>query len=591
MDPIMFGDRYRADASIGIPGRTEAFSGEDTSTGTKVAVMTAQSGSDEDVSRWTTRAQEIAAAKHPDIAPVTDWGTQDDVFYAVQQWVEGADPKAMMAERGPLPSQTVARWGAQAAAALSAAHAREVVHGDVRMQNITVVQGEDVVLTGFGAPAVADAHTLPADAPPEAAYYMSPEQAGGKPAGNESDIYALGAVLYELSTGSVPFDGSTGVEVAALQQTAQAQAPRQVNPEVSASLENVITRAMQKDPAMRYASAEEMRADLERVAEGGAVAATQVMPAVADEKKSPWPWIIGITLAVLGALARAWWFGLIGGVPVPDVTGQTLAEATEALVAADLEVGEVTSEQDFPAEVEPGTVYRQNPEAGSNARSGSAVSLVLAGGDVAEVPDVVGLTEAEAISQLQGAGFEVAPVERVFDSNVEADTVIEQDPAAGTQVVVGSPVNLKVSKGTEKKAVPNVLGQTQAEATQTLKDAGFEAKSVDTPSSDVAEGNVIQQAPGAGVEAEVGSTVEIYVSSGPPPAEQVNVPNVVGKTQNAALQEIQAAGLIAQIENESGPAADAGKVSKQNPPPNTKVDQGSVVTITVIESSNSTSTP
>ena len=183
------------------------------------------------------------------------------------------------------------------------------------------------------------------------------------------------------------------------------------------------------------------------------------------------------------------------------------------------------------------------------------------------------------------------PVERVYDANVEADLVIEQDPAAGTQVVVGSPVNLKVSRGAERKAVPNVLGQTQDEASKALQDAGFEVKAVDTPSSDVEEGRVIQQAPGAGVEAEVGSTVEIYVSSGPPPAEQVNVPSVIGDTQNAALQKLQSAGLIVQIENEPGDDADVGKVSKQNPPPNTKVDQGSTVVITVVQSSNSTSTP
>jgi serine/threonine-protein kinase len=244
MEPRTFG-AYTATEYIGVPGRTEAYKGTGPD-GAWVAILAAPVDSDATAERYAERAQTAAALTHPDVARVKDWGREGDTFWVAEEWVDGRSLDLVLKEYQTIRTQAAASYGMQVAAALSDAHARGLVHGDIRPESIILMGEDDVKLAGLGAPNTADAMVLPQDAPPAAAHYLSPEQSQGAEAQPKSDLYALGCVLYQLTTGSVPFDAQTGIEVAALQATRAPEPPRRVNPDISASLENVIMKAMVK---------------------------------------------------------------------------------------------------------------------------------------------------------------------------------------------------------------------------------------------------------------------------------------------------------------------------------------------------------
>jgi serine/threonine-protein kinase len=244
MEPRTFGP-YTATEYIGVPGRTEAYkaTGPD---GLMAVVMTAQVDSQESADRFAERAQAAASVTHPDVARVKDWGQDGETFWVAQEWVEGKALDVVLREYQRVGAAAAAKYGMQVAAALSDAHARSLVHGDIRLESIVLLAEDDVKLVGLGAPNTTDPMVLPQDAPAKSAYYMSPEQAQGAAATPQSDLYSLGCVLYHITTGRVPFDAETGIEVAAMQATRQPEAPRRVNPDIPASLENVIMKAMVK---------------------------------------------------------------------------------------------------------------------------------------------------------------------------------------------------------------------------------------------------------------------------------------------------------------------------------------------------------
>lgn len=587
MDQRIFGGRYEAEHFIGVPGRLEAYSGVDATSRARVAILVARAADQAQVSEWTQRAQAASAFQHPDVARIIDWGRDGESdFFAIQEWATGTDLATIVSREGTIAADRVARFGEQAAAALSAAHANGVVHGNLRPEEI-VMADERTMVTGLGAPGSAGAWQPAADATPAAAWYLSPEQCAGQPAAAASDIYSLGAVLYHLATGRVPFDGPDAVTVCSQHQNAPVESPRRVNPYIPSSLEAVIMRAMAKNPGSRYGSAEEMRQALETAAAGEPqTAPTEVMPAVAmtmPKKRRVWPWILAavIILLLLGGAFAAWWLGYLGGVQVPDLTGQTPLEASKTLEDAGLSLGKVTAAASYPGTAKKGTVFEQDPSAGGPARKNSAVNVTLAGGETEKVPDVVGQGESEAIANLQAAGFTLAPVERKNDK-ADAGTVIAQTPPADSNELKGSAITITVSKGPKTADVPNVLGKTEAQATDALSNAGFKVKVQQIQAADVVAGNVVNQIPAAGTKAIEGSEVTLLVSSGAPKPKQVTVPNVVGNDQNTALKTLQDANLKVQIQTVTvTDAAQKGKVQKQDPGANSTVDEGTTVTIQV----------
>lgn len=600
MEERVFGQRYRVTEKLGSGGMADVFKAVDDVLGRTVAlkVLHAHYATDPGfVARFRQEAQAAANLSHPNIVNIFDWGKEGDTYFIVMEYVRGIDLKALINEKGPAPADKAAEYASQVCAALSVAHGYDIVHRDIKPHNIVLTPDGSVKVMDFGIARAGNSTLTQTGSVLGTAHYVSPEQAQGRTVGPQSDLYSLGVVLYELTTGRVPFEGDSPVAVALKQVNDEPVPPRQINPDIPPSMEAVILRAMQKDPADRYASAEEMRRDLQRVASGRMVEspsdATTVMPAVAaagrssgrvrqvPQKRNPWPWIGVAALILAVTLGALWFFGFFGGtegIVVPDLTGMTVEEATEALEAVELVVGE--SEQRF-SEEETSTIISQSPEPAIEVEADTAVNIVLSkGAELFSVPDLINMTESEAIDAIRQAGFELDNISREFNKDVAEGNVITQDPAAGAMVKTGTAIAITVSKGTELRKVPDVVGKTQSEADAALKAEGFGVSVSEEFSTTVASGRVISQSPGGGVSVEVGTSVAIVVSKG---EEIIKVPDVIGKLEAEAIQTLEDAGFSVLVNYQVSP--DDGLVLTQDPFPDSDGRPGDKVTIWVGQTS------
>ena len=466
------------------------------------------------VERFRREAQAAANLSHPNIVPVFDWGEDDGSYFIVMEYVEGRPLSAVLRDPQRMPPRQIATIGAGVAAALAFAHRHGVVHRDVKPGNVLITPDGDVKVTDFGiARAMNTEESLTqTGAVMGTAAYFSPEQAEGKGVDSRSDIYSLGVVLYEMAVGRPPFTGDSPVAVASKHVRDMPVLPREANPTVPPALEAVIMKAMAKNPDDRYGSAEELRADLLRFADGrpveagdpgltsmmtGVVGATQVVPMTTGrtmavpagvvpptsredlERKKRTRNLIIVLVVLLVALAVIAFFllrsvGVFGGnVTVPDVVGLPAGQATQTLQNDHLTVGSSTTKTSTKAK---GDVLSTDPKAGASVAKNSAVNLVVSGGPnipTVEVPSVTGKQLTQAIVTLQGAnlGYTVHNV----TSNQPVGTVLSQNPAAGTRILETRKVTLTVSGTQTSVSVPSVVGQSPARAGSILQQAGLTA--------------------------------------------------------------------------------------------------------------------
>ena len=573
MEGTVFGGKYSVTKRLDSGGVAETWEATDPS-GALVVLKFFEAPDERWLAALQSNAQAAAAVTHPNIARVLDWGADGTRFWIVREFVAGTDLATLVGSRGAIAPAQAAHYGAETAGALSALHGHGLVHGNVKPANLVLTPEGYVKLVGIGTGG-AGAALLEPTLPATAVAYASPEQiAGGTPT-PASDVYGLGATLYDLTTGKAPFTGADAASVGRAVTQFVPTPPSQVLPGVSVAVEAIIMRAMQKEPSLRYGSAEEIRTELERIS-----GHTAAMPVVPASKPMIWPWIVGaIVLLALVGLA-AWYFVAGNGakVNVPDIRGLSVPQATTALTAVGLELGTVGNTPAVVPAYPTGSIASQDPTAGAKVPKMSKVDILLNGPAMVKVPDVTGQTEAQAIQALQAVGLGNA-VKQGFDGKVPIGNVISQDPVAGTEVAKGGLVNLLVSKGQQQIDVPDVTGKTQSDATTTLQGAGLKAAVKSASSSSVAAGAVMSQAPAAGVTVIPGTTVTITVSTGPPAPAQATVPNVIGQTQVAASNNIGLAKLAVSVSNPSAPST--WTVSVQSPEKDTQVAPGSTVTITL----------
>lgn len=515
----------------------------------------------------------------PGLPQVLEWGHGPGEFFVVRPFIPGADLALELGQQGVFAPQTVAKYGRSAAKALGLIHARGLVHGNVRTANLIRTPEDEIVLVGGG---IGHPSQLPIgpDMPPTVARYLAPEQVEGGPVTPATDVYALGVVMYELLSGRVPFDGPTVGSIAD-QQAHKAPEPLSLSvPDVPEALQAVVMRALEKAPEARYADGDELAAALDE-AMGVATAPPVVVEETAESRIHGWMWAAIAALVVLLLVLAAWVGGLFGPgrVAVPDLTGKTPTEAAAALAVDGLKLGSATFAGAPVPGVADGTVSSQVPAAGSKVVRQSSVNVVLAGSESVTVPNVVGQTEAQAVTAIQAAGLVTGVVTNVATTAVSAGTVLSQAPVAGSTAVKGSGVDLQVAQVPTASAVPNVVGMKRDAAGTALQSAGFVATFVGRASASVANGTVIEQNPSAGVTARPGSTVTVVVSTGP---STTAVPAVVGMTQAAAVNALTAAGFKTQITQQTG-GGTVGNVIDQSPSAGTKAPTGSTVTITVVQ--------
>jgi beta-lactam-binding protein with PASTA domain/tRNA A-37 threonylcarbamoyl transferase component Bud32 len=602
-------NRYRIVGPLGAGGMAEVYLAHDDVLDRSVAlkVMSGRYADDEEfVERFKREAQSAAALSHPNIVSIYDRGeAEDGTYYIAMEYLPGGTLKDRILKRGALAPRTAAAVALQIAEALRAAHAAGVVHRDIKPHNVLVTDTGDIKVGDFGIARAATSSTMTRTGSIlGTAHYISPEQAMGEPVGQGSDLYSLGVVLYEMLTGTLPYDAETSIGIAMKHVNGHLVPPRELNPEVPEGINAVTTKLLAKSPEERYADADELIEDLERVLEGfepaaakttrvttrptpaAGTAQTQTMGGPKRVRRQGRPWILFLLLLILllGGLAYAL---LTLGPPrtVPDLqNAASIREAEQiAAQAGDFEVVEGARQDSEEPE---GAIISQTPAAGESLREGSRIYVIVSGRQVAEVPDVGNRTSKEATQTLEEAGFEVEE-EPGESSESYQGYVIDQDPRGGRTAEVGSTVTITVGVGPETVEVPDLSNRTVEEARRALEAADLSlGRQTRESSSRVPAGRVVSQNPSAGSNARSGSSVDITVSSGP---NQLPVPDVVGYSVSDAVAAIWNAGFGYTVETIESTES-AGTVLSTDPAGGTLLDPYSR-TVTITQSSGPAAAP
>lgn len=593
----VFNQRYRLKEKIGSGGMADVFLADDLLLGREVAVKVLHQRFASDpsfIQRFRYEAQAAANLNHPNIVNIYDWGNEGDLYYIVMEYVEGRDLKDVLKAEGRLRPEWAAEVAAEISAALQFAHRRNLVHRDIKPHNIFITDLSRVKVMDFGIARGGNGggitQTGVVMGTPQ---YISPEQAQGMAVDGRSDIYSLGVVLYEMLAGQVPFDDPSPVTIAYKQVREDPVPPSVIEPEIPPTLEAIVMKAMAKNPANRFQTAQEMKADLLRFLEGMPVSATPVMTEVAYPAAAAAPvpaaqasrrnliWIAAgvVTALVILAIVLSIIFSGGGGkVAIPNLAGMSQDEARQALEALGLKMGSVGLQYIEDGSQKVGVVISQDPEWGTMLAKGQSVNVVVT--QEMRMPNVVGLTRSQAEDTLKNLGISVIEIDNSpVDDEKEINIVLTQEPSSRS--LISPSVNVKLVVGVEqkKKAVPEVVGMQRDDAEAKLKDAGFQVSVTEEASSEVPKDEVIRQSPLANQRVIEGSTVTIVVSTGP---AKVIVPTVKDMTEADAKTKLTNAGLSYTIvyQATSNPS-EVGKVIDQIPLPGEEVDKGYNVRIFV----------
>ena len=596
-------DRYEIVGKVGAGGMSDVYKAKDHILGRFVAIKVLKQEFSEDrnfVAKFRSEAQSAAGLEHPNIVNIYDVGSEEGLYYIVMEYVEGITLKTYIEKKGQLSFKEAISIAIQVARGIESAHNKNIIHRDIKPQNIIISTEGKVKVTDFGIARAASSNTISSDVM-GSVHYASPEQARNGFVDNRSDIYSLGIVMYEMVTGRVPFDGDTTVAVAIQHLQEEMVIPSVYAQNLPISLEKIILKCAQKNPDRRYQSMEELLADLRKslmnpnedfvviaplVDNGktkviseediskikGSVSISPASdtkePESLDEKKTDSfddeedvdedegilnpkmdkaVTIMGIVVAAIIVIVIIYFMGMLFGLfkfgkKGNDQTPSTQTQQTE------------TQQQEIP------TVTQ--------------VSMV----------NVVGLSQDAAISQIQGLGLLVSI--SVEESDEEQGVVLRQSISEGDKVSQGSYVELVISGGASVKMVTltDLSGKAEADAVSLLTGFGLVPDKTYEYSEEVAAGLVISQDPTTGYSVAEGSTVKLIISQG---KQAITAPNVIGKDQNTAVAELSATGLTVTVAQESNDAYPAGTVFWQSIEAGKTVEQGSAITITVSVGSGS----
>jgi eukaryotic-like serine/threonine-protein kinase len=604
--------RYRVLSRLGSGGMAEVYLAEDQLLGRQVAVKVLHHHFAEDqefVERFKREASSAAGLSHQNIVGIFDRGEWNGTYYIAMEYVAGRSLKTIVREQGALDPVVAIDIVVQILRGARFAHRRGVVHRDLKPHNVILDEEGRARVTDFGiARAGASDMTLTGSIM-GTAQYLSPEQAQGLAVSASSDLYSIGVILYELLTGVVPFEGETAVAIAFKQVSAEPRPPSALNPALPYGLDVIVLRALAKDPAQRFADADEFIAALqqERLALPVSLGAPVVLAAPAspppdgahatgplllpaadqfDEESNGSPedrrnrvllWSgVAALVAVLAVLAGVLLSGS-SNVRVPDVVGMTEASAVARLKIAGL-TPVATSQASTT--VTSGVVFAQTPAFGLVVKSGARVHLTVSSGPpTTPLAKVEGLTAAQALSTLRAAGFE--PVTKTKAStSISEGLVIATEPAAGTRLPVGSTVTVLVSSGPSPVRVPDTVGQTRTAAESALVTAELVLGTVTQQvSSSQAPETVLSQSPAGGSHLRVGGGVNLVVAVAP---KDVAVPSVVGQNQTEAAAALGRAGFSPKMVSATTiEPSQVGLVLRQSPTAGARAAKGATVTITV----------
>lgn len=606
--PQVLAGRYEIRQLIGRGGMAEVRLGYDRRLSRIIAIKLLRSdiaGDPTFQARFRREAQAAAALNHPSIVAVYDSGEENltapdgtvrPVPYIVMEYVEGHTVRELLGEGEAVPINEAVEIVTGVLDALEYSHRAGIVHRDIKPGNIMLTSTGAVKVMDFGiARAVEDssAQVTQAHAVVGTAQYLSPEQARGEVVDARSDLYSTGCLLFELLTGQPPFTGDSAVSIAYQHVREMPATPSSIAGDVPESLDRVVLKALAKNRDDRYQDAAHMRADLLAAVRGMPVSApataTWIAPAAAAASLGAAAGAAAMNAGAAGAATQVVPGG-IGGV-IPGMGSAT------TVMQADAPTGTVPAVPPAPPEeeAEEGTKKTWLWVLVGIAVVAAAVAVGLGasgffGGNnkptpvasatptSAAVPDVRGMSEADARQAIQGAGFDYRRGDDVADDSVKSGHAVSSNPEAGTSAVLGTVVRVSYSSGSAMVNVPDVSGMSQAEARQALEAAGLTMGTTSTEDNGgVASNSVIRTDPVAGTSVQRGSSVNLVLSSG-----QVTVPNLAGMTQEQARQALSQLGLsVGNVTQEESSSVAQGQIISTTPASGTQVSSGSEVAIVV----------
>lgn len=617
-------ERYEIISKIGSGGMADVYKAKDHKLNRYVAVKVLKPEFRDDkafISKFRVEAQSAAGLAHPNIVNVYDVGDDNGIYFIVMELVEGITLKEYIEKKGRLAVREATSIAIQVSMGLQAAHHNNIVHRDVKPQNIIISTDGKVKVTDFGIARAASSNTISSNVM-GSVHYSSPEQARGGYSDFKSDIYSLGITMYEMLTGHVPFDGDTTVAIAIKHLQEEMQSPRKYVPDLPKSTVQIIYKCTQKSPDRRYNDMEELIRDLKESLVNPEGDFVQIMPLTNHAQT------VVISKEEL------------------DQIKQGKGEETSETVQGDSSYGAYGQDAYGNENYGPyGNGYQGNygnenyPEEEEEEKSGvnkklekfmtvgsivigviillifltlvgSAVGLIdlkfLTGGnkndteavtegtetgatsagteETVAVPDLLGMTRDQATEALNKQGLGGKYGGEKESSEYPAGLIVEQDPAYGTSVSVNTPVVYYISSGAGSVPLPDISGMTLSEAQQELKKYELKISTEYAYSGEVEEGLVISTTPGFGSDVTEGDTITVIISKGPQAVDEgdtVSIPSVLGKGSSQARSELEDLGLYVEITEEYSSDYDEGLIMKQSISSGTEVTKGTTIELTV----------
>jgi serine/threonine protein kinase len=525
----LLGNRYRLVEKIGEGGMALVYKAEDSLLRRLVAVKVLRSQYANDlefVERFRREAQAAASLSHANVVNIYDVGQENGIDYIVMEYVAGENLKDLIRREAPFTVRRALSIALQICEALNHAHQHNIVHRDIKPHNILITAEGRVKVTDFGiARAVSASGLTQTGVVLGSVQYFSPEQAQGGVVGTQSDLYSLGCVMYEMLTGKVPFSGESPIAIA-LKQIQETPAPvDKVRPGLPANVSRIVAKALAKELTQRYPTAYAMIRELQVAMAGeptmdGEDLPTQTLPVLPVGKgrsKSSW---------------RPW------------IISASVLLAVLCLV-------------------------------------GVGLSIFLRPKPSVRVPDMIGMSKAQAEAAAHEQHLTIFVAREVYNSEMEAGRVISQSPKAGTETKAGRTIRIVLSRGSEMVKVPDLTGKTQVEAELSLESRRLGLGNVYMePSNVTPKGNVARQTPEPGSSVKKGSYVDIYISLGPN-VDTVKVPNFIGRQMTEVQAELAGLGLVFTASTSETSAFPAGQILDQQPAPGSLVPVGTGMTFVV----------
>lgn len=557
--------RYRIIKKIASGGMADIFLGDDLKLNRKVAVkiLSANYAGDRNfVARFKSEAQILARLNHPNIVQVYDWGEFNNSYFICMEYVEGENLKEIIEKKGPLPPETAADYAIQISNALLTAHKNNLVHRDIKPQNILVTLEGKVKVTDFGI-----AKSLTVDVTKTlnimgTAHYISPEQAKGEVLDHRTDIYSLGIVLYEMLTADVPFRGGNSIDISLKHIYEKPLKPSELMENIPDKLEKIIMHCLEKNPLARYPTVRELIGDLQKYETGQPLsfsAKGQNLNRAGVFIKKIKPRLATIITAAFMVIfvflfifySYKYYNSTAGNniVLVPPLENISFENAEEILSLFNLNL--IVKDEIYHSEIPVGSIVEQTPEPGENTPIGSDIEVTISKGQEITyllTPNLVGLSQEDASEILGNSGLISGNISKEYSSAFEENHVISQDPEFNERIEPGGTVNITVSKGEEIIIVPYIIGLDFRDASNRLESLGFIVTSSKAPLTGTVNkpGIVMEVIPLEGTEVGVNRVVKLVISTDEP---LVLVPNLMNLSLEQAKDKLNPYNITYVISN------------------------------------------